>query len=80
MEKLLGPALEEVSISPAVVKTISEGPIDYAWIKALDELEKRSNTIDEKIKGPETVQAISDVKPLLDDLVNLVRTITWAFP
>ena len=74
VEKLLGPALEEVSISPAVVRTISEGPIDCAWIKALDDLERRSNTIDEKLKGPETIQAISDVKPLLDDLANLVRT------
>lgn len=72
VEKLLGPAVEEISISPAVVKRISEGPIDHAWVKALEELEKRSRTIDNKLKGSDKVLAISDVKPLLDDLTNLV--------
>lgn len=73
IEKLLGPAVEEICISPAIVKQISEGPIDHAWIKALEELEKRSKTIESKIKGPDKVLAVSEVEPLMEDLTNLVR-------
>jgi hypothetical protein len=76
VEKLLGPAVEEISISPAVVKKISEGPIDHTWIKALEELEKRSKAIENKIKGPDKMLAASDLKPLLEDLTNLVRPLT----
>ena len=74
VEKLLGPAVEEVSIAPAVVKTIAEGPIDHEWVKAVDDLEKRSKIIDDKVKGSEKVRAITDIKPLLDNLTNKVRT------
>lgn len=73
VEKLLGPAVEEICVSPATVKQISEGPIDHAWMKALEELEKRSKTIENRLKGPDKVLAISEVKPLLEDLTNLVR-------
>lgn len=76
VEKLLGPAVEEICVPPAIVKQISEGPIDQAWIKALEELEKRSKTIESKIKGPDKFLAASEVKPLLEDLTNLVRIAT----
>lgn len=71
VEKLLGPAVEEICVSPTIVKQISEGPIDHAWIKALEELDKRSKTIEHKFKGPDKVLAMSEVKPLLEDLTNL---------
>ncbi|KAL9594290.1 MAG: hypothetical protein Q9179_005461 [Wetmoreana sp. 5 TL-2023] len=70
VEKLLGPAIEEISIAPAVVTTIAEGQIDSTWIRALDELERLSKTIDTKSGGSYKVSATSDVKPLLDDLTN----------
>lgn len=73
VEKLLGPAVEDICISPAIVKQISEGPIDHAWIKSLEELERRSRTVEGKTKGPDKVLAVSEVRPLLDDLTNLVR-------
>ena len=73
VEKLLGPAVEEICVSPATVKQICEGPIDSAWIRALEELEKRSKTIQTKIQGPDKVLAVSEVKPLLENLTNLVR-------
>lgn len=76
VEKLLGPAVEEISISPAVVKKISEGTIDHAWIKALEELEKRSKAIDNKLKRPEKILAASDLNPLLEDLTSLVGNLT----
>ncbi|KAI4110033.1 MAG: hypothetical protein L6R37_000166 [Teloschistes peruensis] len=70
VERLLGPAIEEVSIPPAVVTIISEGPIDSSWITALEELERWSKIIDGNAKKSEKVIATSDVKPLLDDLTN----------
>ena len=70
VERLLGPAVEEVSISPMVVKMISEGQVDSTWLKALEDLDKRFKTIDSKMKGTEKALAVSDIKPLLDDLKN----------
>ena len=42
VEKLLGPAVEDISISPAVVRKIAEGPVDEGFVRALIEVEKRS--------------------------------------
>lgn len=72
VEKLLGPTIEDISIAPGVVNIISEGPIDLHWVKALDELEKRSKAMETKAKGPDTILAVSDIKPLLDDLTSKV--------
>ncbi|KAF2198111.1 Sac2 family protein [Delitschia confertaspora ATCC 74209] len=70
VEKLLGPAVEDISVSPAVVKRIAEGPIDDVFVKALSELEKRSKTINTKFKDQPNVKAIQDIKPLIEDLTN----------
>lgn len=78
VEKLLGPALEEVSISPAVVRKLSEDSIDQDWVAALNVLEKRSRAIDQRLNGPEKILAASDLKPLLKDLTNLVRILALA--
>jgi vacuolar protein sorting-associated protein 52 len=67
VEKLLGPAVEEVSISPAIVKAIAEGPIDDSFARALNEVESRL-TILEKKSSSENVKALEDVRPLLEDL------------
>ena len=72
VEKLLGPAVEEISISPAVIRTITEGPIDDNWLKTLTELEKRSKTIESKMKAPDIIKAVADIKPLLDNLTGKV--------
>lgn len=65
--------MEEVSIAPAVIKVLSEGPIDANWIHALEILDKRSKAVEAKMRGPQTVSSVSDLKPLLDDLRNKVR-------
>ncbi|KAL8728807.1 MAG: hypothetical protein Q9166_005185 [cf. Caloplaca sp. 2 TL-2023] len=70
VENLLGPAIEEVSISPEVVSIISEGPIDASWVRALEELDKRSTIADGSPRVPKGLRAATDVKPLLDDLLN----------
>lgn len=77
VEKILGPAVEDISISPATVRKIAEGPIDQAWVIALEDLEKRSKAIDSKMKGPDRVLAVSDVKPLLVDLTNMVSPLAF---
>ncbi|KAL9003580.1 MAG: hypothetical protein Q9188_003561 [Gyalolechia gomerana] len=70
VEKLLGPAVEDVSIPPAVVTTIAEGPVDAVWVQALEELEKRSRKFHAKLNDSDHTKAALDVKPLLDDLTS----------
>ncbi|KAF2736773.1 Sac2 family protein [Polyplosphaeria fusca] len=70
VEKLLGPAVEDISISPAVVRKIAEGPIDEGFVRAIADLEKRSKTISTKVKESSDLKAITDIKPLIDDLSN----------
>lgn len=70
VEKLLGPAVEDISISPTVVRTIAEGPVDEGFLRALSDIEKRSKTINAKAKDQPDLKALSDIKPLLDDLTN----------
>ena len=74
VEKLLGPTVEEISISPTIVTKIAEGPIDPEWVEALKILERRSKAIESRLAGPEKIQAVADVKPLLDDLTRLVSS------
>lgn len=68
VEKGLGPVVEELSVSPAVVSRISEGHIDEAWIKVLAELDKRA-TAHKKSSQQFQSKAISDMGPLLEKLV-----------
>jgi hypothetical protein len=70
VEKLLGPAVEDISISPSVVRKIAEGPIDEGFVRALAEVENRSKTVNAKAKEHADLMAIKDIKPLLDDLTN----------
>ena len=73
VEKQLGPAVEEVSLSPAIVRKIAEGPVDEAWVAALGELEKKSKSLNAKSEEQTKVKAVEDLKPLLNDLSNRVR-------
>ncbi|KAI8941547.1 hypothetical protein NX059_002763 [Plenodomus lindquistii] len=70
VEKLLGPAVEDISIAPAIVRKIAEGPVDEGFVQALAEIEKRSKTVNAKAKDNPDLKATQDVKPLLDDLTN----------
>ncbi|ETN46259.1 uncharacterized protein HMPREF1541_00443 [Cyphellophora europaea CBS 101466] len=68
VEKLLGPAVEDVSISPTTVRAVAEGPIDDTFMKALAEVEARSKILERKKSEQGPVKALEDVKPLLEDL------------
>ena len=75
VEKLLGPAIEDFSISPAVVRRISEGPIDDAWVLALAEVERRSSAVEAKLEAQPDLKALEDIKPLLENLVGRVSQV-----
>lgn len=70
VEKVLGPEVEAFSVSPAVVRKITEGTVDESWVKALEELEKRSKAIDDKLKEGRDIKAAQDIRPFLDDVSN----------
>jgi hypothetical protein len=73
VEKLLGPAVEDLSISPDVVKRIADGPIDDAWIRALAEFDRKSKAIKAKTEEHQNVKAMQDLLPLVENLTNKVR-------
>lgn len=68
VELILGPIVEEISIPPAIVRKIVDGPIDLTWVKALADVEKRSKSLDSKIKDQRNIKGIINLKPLLDSL------------
>lgn len=68
VEKLLGPTVEEISLSPMIVRTISDGPVDEDFVKALKDVENRSAVIAAKRSESQSVKAAEDIRPLLDDL------------
>ncbi|KAK5099910.1 Vacuolar protein sorting-associated protein 52 [Lithohypha guttulata] len=68
VEQLLGPAVEDISLSPRTIRAISEGLIDDTFAKALTEIEARQLNVDEKIKSRGQTKAAEDIKPLLEDL------------
>lgn len=74
VERLLGPAVEEISISPKAVRTIVEGPIDENWVRALNEIDTRTSNIEAKAAASNNgFKAVEDVRPLLTDVKNKVR-------
>lgn len=72
VEKLLGPAVEEISISPKAVRTIADGPMDEHWVHALNEIDARTTSIEAKTSSSAGLKAIEDVRPLLIDVKNKV--------
>lgn len=74
VEKLLGPSVEDLSLSPVVVRTISEGPMDESWVKALSDLEKRTKLIESRQQDQQKLKALDDLKPILENLNNRVSS------
>lgn len=68
VEKLLGPIVEEISLSPRTVRSIAEGPIDEHFAKALTEIEARHPNVTGKNKGSHVSKAAEELAPLLNDL------------
>lgn len=68
VEKLLGPEVDGLSLSPQVVRKIADGSLDEAWVRALGELEKRSKAIEVKSKSHSDLKALDNLKPLINSL------------
>ena len=68
VEKLLGPAVEEISVSPITVRVIAEGAVDENFVRALNEVEASSAALEAKTSETDPARALQDVKPLLHDL------------
>ena len=68
VEKCLGPEVEALCISSAVVRKITEGTIDDNWIKALDELERRMKTVDAKLREGKDVKALQEARVFFDEV------------
>ena len=68
VEQYLRPEVEALAISPVLIRKITEGTVDEGWVKALDELEKKSNAVDDRAKAGQDVKAAQDLKPFLDDV------------
>lgn len=68
VEKLLGPELDGLGLSPAAARKIQEGNMDDAWVKALEDFEKRSKALEAKAKIGGSLKAIDDLRPLFNNL------------
>lgn len=68
VEKLLGPSVEQISLSPRAVRAIAEGPIDENFAKAVTEIEARHLNITGKNKISNVPKAAEELAPMLDDL------------
>ena len=72
VEKLLSPAVEELSIPPWLVRSIFEDSVDDAWSCSLVELSKRSMAVTAKQNSGTYTNALRDLIPLLENLNNKV--------
>ncbi|KAI9813350.1 MAG: hypothetical protein M1826_002518 [Phylliscum demangeonii] len=70
VERLLGPTVGEVSVSPVTVGKIYEGPVDSEWVLALAKLEEHSDSLDAASKKTEKVKALEDLRPLVANLID----------
>lgn len=73
VEKKLGPSVEQITISPSAIRTISTGPVDDGFVRALAELERRSSVLATKTKDNVQIKALEDAGPLFRDLTNRVK-------
>ncbi|CUS09488.1 unnamed protein product [Tuber aestivum] len=66
VEKLLGPVVEAVALSPNVVKRIIDGDVNDSWVRSLQEVDTKMKAI--AALDSTKVKATKDVKPELDRL------------
>ena len=74
-EKQLGPVVERIALSPAIVRKLSDGPVDAAFMKSLEELQKRQQSIEKDVasQDQDNIRAIEDLKPLISNLSDKVQ-------
>lgn len=70
VEKMLGPEVEVFAVSPVIVRKIISGPFDDAWVRAIDEFDRRAKSINVKVKDGVAPRAAQDIQPILEDISN----------
>ncbi|KAI1748202.1 Vps52-domain-containing protein [Xylaria castorea] len=70
VEKGLAPAVEEISVPPITVAKIADGHVDEAWIKALNEIDKKDAAYKRSDSASEQNKGLQDLGPLLEKLVQ----------
>ncbi|CAJ2514247.1 Uu.00g023660.m01.CDS01 [Anthostomella pinea] len=69
VEKGLGPAVEETSVSPVVVSRIVDGHIDESWVKVLADIDKRATAYKKGASSSDPSRGLQDLGPLLEKLI-----------
>ncbi|BFZ59419.1 Vacuolar protein sorting-associated protein 52 [Saitoella coloradoensis] len=59
VETLVGPAVEGIVLSPAVIRRITDGEVDDAWLDALMELDQK--TAELATRSPQEINAFEEV-------------------
>ena len=72
VEVILGPAVEQFTISPGTIRKIAEGTMDEEWIVAMVDVQNRVEFVEAATTGEEHVRALDDLKPLYTDMINKV--------
>lgn len=70
MEGHLGPIVDDIVLSPAIIHRISEGEINDAWVKALIEFDSKFAPLSDLEKRG--IKAVEDVKPQFELLKTRV--------
>ncbi|KAI1825912.1 Vps52-domain-containing protein [Xylaria intraflava] len=70
VERGLGPAVEEISISPVIVAKIADGHIDEAWIRVLNDVDKKDTAYKKAKSSTVRNKGLQDLGPLLEKLVQ----------
>lgn len=69
---MLGPIIEELSVSPSLISRIVDGQIDEHWARSLLEVDKRFTAYQNNAASSGQSKAWSDLGPLLEKLVQKV--------
>ncbi|KAI8946191.1 Vps52-domain-containing protein [Xylaria longipes] len=70
VEKGLAPIVEDISVSPITVAKIADGHVDEAWVKALNEIDKKDVAYKRGDSGSDQNKGLQDLGPLLEKLVQ----------
>ncbi|RPB08990.1 Vps52-domain-containing protein [Morchella conica CCBAS932] len=68
VEKAIGPVVEDIALSPRVIRKIVEGEVNDSWVKALKEADRKMKAIE--VLDATKVKAAQDVKPELERLTH----------
>lgn len=62
--------MEDIALSPRVIRKIVEGEVNDSWVKALKEADRKMKAIE--VLDATKVKAAQDVKPELERLTHKV--------